>query len=334
MNKQAIQLAWTIAARETNDFFQARDHSRLLLQGSRAVRDTEVVDYLREQFNQDLLAQGLNDGKNLTRFVRAMRPWLLSHRSNSITGLENYQADFSAGTTQAFDSFYYRHRGRRMRCFVGEYFYHLKTWISNNTNWDFVTNTDPLQPGDALVISVPFCDTGSMFNSFDQVIDMCEQLNIPVLVDCCYYTISGNIQADLSSDAIDTVAFSLSKAFPVANLRIGVRYTRPDIFDGQKLHDSILSAWIGLQLIKQFPSDYIYNRYREQQQQVCEQFNLTASDSVLFAQGDSTWDYYNRGNLLETYKLDFTAQQFCNRISLVSIFDNWDIFEAINETTS
>jgi hypothetical protein len=135
------------------------------------------------------------------------------------------------------------------------------------------------------------------------------------------------------------VAFSLSKAFPVANLRIGVRYTRPDIFDGQKLHDSInynnsLSAWIGLQLIKQFPSDYIYNRYREQQQQVCEQFNLTASDSVLFAQGDSTWDYYNRGNLLETYKLDFTAQQFCNRISLVSIFDNWDIFEAINETTS
>jgi hypothetical protein len=269
-----------------------------------------------------------------------MRPWLENHSSNTIIGLEGFQADFSAGTTQAFDSFYYRHRHRRFRCFVGEYFYHLKTWISTNTPWAFVTSAEPLMFGDALVMSVPFCDTGSLPKDFNLIISQCEELNIPVLVDCCYYPISGGIDIDVTSSTIDTVTFSLSKVFPVANLRIGVRYTRPGTFDGQRLHDSInynntLSASIGLALISKFRSDYIYRTYSVRQQQVCDYFELTPSTSVLFAIGDKQWSCYNRSNLLKSYGLNFDADQFQNRISLVSIFDNWELFKLLkNETIS
>jgi hypothetical protein len=333
---QSEQLAWAIAAKTSTNFFDCRSQAHLLFQGSRAIRDPKVVDYINKIFKTDLLANGLNQGNNLNQFKQSMLPWIRAHRTNSIIGLEEYQVDFSAGTTQSFDSFYYRHRDRRMRCLVGEYFYHLKTWISNDTAWSFITDSDPLMPGDAVVVSAPFCDTGSKHPQFDQLIAECNRLKIPVLVDCCYYTISGNVHLDLTDECIDTVAFSLSKAFPIANLRIGARYTRSAVFDGQKLHDSInynnnLSAYIGLEIIRKFSSDYIFNNYRQKQIELCQYFDLEPSNSVMFAVGDRQWSRYNRSNLLKSYQLDLDADRFQNRICLASVFDNWNLFEYIKD---
>lgn len=334
MIEQAQQLSWAIAVRSSLDFFNARQQARLLLQGSRAIGDPAVVNYVNKIFTSDLLHNGLKNNKSLLEFKNAMHQWIKDHRLNSIIGLDSYQIDFSAGTTQSFDSFYYRHRNRRMRCFVGEYFYHLKAWISNGVNWSFISESDPLSTNDALVISLPFCDTGNDVLNLNQLLSQCDKLGIPVLIDCCYYAISAGVNADLSSSCIDTIAFSLSKAFPIANLRIGLRYTRDTINDGQRLHDSInynnsLSAYIGLQLINKFSADYIYNTYVERQRRVCDYFNLSPSKSVIFALGDHSWSIYNRSNLLNTYQLNLDPTQFKNRICLVGIFDNWDIFNEI-----
>jgi hypothetical protein len=330
------QLAWMIAARDVSEFYLNRSQVQHLYQGSRAIRD----DLILHKINQTLACNTWQHTNNLISFKQDFAPWLQEHSSNCITGLDQYQPTFSAGTTQSFDSFYFRHRAKRFRCFVGEYFYHLKTWLSNDVNWSFITEADPLQSGDALVISTPFCDTGSMHPDFESVIAQCNQLNIPVLVDACYYVISGGIELDVSAPCIDTVAFSLSKAFPVANLRIGMRYTRADTFDGQNLHDAInynntLSAQIGNALIRNYSSDYIYNHYREQQLEFCNTVGITASNSVLFATGDSAWNDYNRSNLLQQYQLSFDPNLFVNRISLAPVFENWDLFELLkNETTT
>ena len=336
LTKQAQKLSWLIAAKNHSNFYQCRAEAKLMLQGSRAVKDPTVTEHLKHIFSKDLRFQGLNQKNNLEEFKQSMHQWIASHNSNRLCGLDNYDIDFSAGTTQSFDSFYYRHRDRRMRCFVGEYFYHLKTWISNQVNWSFVSDSDPLVTGDALVISLPFCDTGSTIFNFDTVLEQCNQLQIPVLIDCCYYPISGNIQAELNMECIDTVTFSLSKAFPIADLRIGLRYTRKKLFDGQKLHDSInynntLSAWIGLEIIKQFSSNYIYDTYRQRQLLICDYFKLVPSDSVLFASGDQSWAMYNRANLLKVYQLNFDPSKFNNRISLASILDNWELFEFLKD---
>jgi hypothetical protein len=164
----------------------------------------------------------------------------------------------------------------------------------------------------------------------------CEELGIPVLIDACYYPISHDITLDLNYSCIDTVTFSLSKAFPVANLRIGVRYTRSDTFDGQKLLDSInynntFSAYVGRKLLSRFRSDYVHEVYGSRQIQACQLLGLATSKCVLFAIGDEDWKRYNRKNLLHAYKLDFDPGMFVNRISLVALFDNWDIFEAMKE---
>ena len=311
-----------------------------MLQGSRASSDPAVTDHLQQIFCNDLLNDGLRDSNNLSKFVNTAHNWLQDHGTNTVCGLERFQRDYSAGTTQSFDSFYWRHRDRRMRCFVGEYFYHLKTWISTGTAWSFISDSDPLTAGDALLISVPFCDTGDQVADLESILIQCDRLRIPVLIDCCYYTISSGVNIDLTHECIDTVAFGLSKAFPVANLRIGIRYTKPGVYDGQYLMNSIgynnsLSAFVGLKIIEKFSCDYIYNTYRQRQLSVCDYFQLQPSQSVIFALGDSQWSMYNRNNLLKTYQLDLDADQFCNRFCLVSIFDNWDLFELVkNETIS
>ena len=184
---------------------------------------------------------------------------------------------------------------------------------------------------------MPFCDTGSLHPEYDQLISVCEQLGVPVLVDCCYYPISGNVKIDVSSTCRDTVSFSLSKAFPVANLRIGVRYTRNTI-DGQKLHDTInynnnLSAYIGSRIIDEFSSDYIYNKYKHKQMIVCDYFNLVPGNSVVFAVGNADWNQYSRRNLLDRYQLNMDPAKFNNRVSLVSIFEHWNLFEEIKNET-
>ena len=331
------KLAYLISAANSKNFFDARSTANHIFQGSRAVRDPKVTDFIKNIFQDDLLDHGLNQWNNLSKFKNSFTNWLQKHQSNTLIGLDQYQMDFSAGTTQSFDSFYLRHRNRKFRCYTGEYFYHLKTWISNQINWSFITDRDPISTNDAVVISMPFCDSGSLHPEYDNLIKTCEQLGVPVLVDCCYYPISGNVKIDVSSTCIDTVSFSLSKAFPIANLRIGIRYTR-DVVDGQKLHDAInynnnLSAYIGLKIINKFSSDYIYNNYQYKQQLVCEYFRLTPGNCVMFASGNADWNQYSRRNLLQVYQLDIDPSNFNNRVSLVSIFENWNLFEKIKNET-
>ena len=331
------KLAYLISAANSKNFFDARSTADHIFQGSRAVRSPEVTDFIKKVFEDQLLDRGLNKSDNLSEFKNLFTNWIAAHESSTVSGLDQYQMDFSAGTTQSFDSFYLRHRNRKFRCYTGEYFYHLKTWISNQINWSFITEDDPVSSNDAVVISMPFCDTGSLHPEYDQLISVCEQLGVPVLVDCCYYPISGDVKIDVSSSCIDTVSFSLSKAFPIANLRIGVRYTRNTI-DGQKLHDIInynnnLSAYIGARIIDEFPSDYIYNKYKHKQMIVCDYFGLVPGNSVMFAVGNAEWNQYSRRNLLDRYQLDMDPSKFNNRVSLVSVFENWNLFEEIKNET-
>jgi len=331
------KLAYLISAANSKNFFDARSTANHIFQGSRSVRDPEVNDFIKNIFRDDLLDNGLNKWDNLSKFKNSFTGWLRAHKSSNVIGLDQYQIDFGAGTTQSFDSFYLRHKNRKFRCYTGEYFYHLKTWISNQINWSFITDDDPVSDNDAVVISMPFCDTGSSHSEYKKLISVCEKLDVPVLVDCCYYPISGGIDIDVTSKCIDTVSFSLSKAFPVANLRIGIRYTR-DTFDGQKLHDSInynntLSAYIGSRIIDKFSSDYIYDKYLDKQQSVCDYFGLVPGNSVMFAVGNSDWDQYSRRNLLDKYQLNIDPSKFNNRVSLVSIFENWNLFTKIKHET-
>jgi hypothetical protein len=47
-----------------------------------------------------------------------------------------------------------------------------------------------------------------MHPDYDLAIAYCNKLDIPVLIDACYYVISGGVELDVTAECIDTVSIN------------------------------------------------------------------------------------------------------------------------------
>lgn len=286
---------------------------------SAAIQDPEVNAYI-EKFNPNFKEILATDSRP---FIIDFMAWIRSSKNNKIYGLENFNyAVYANGTTEGFDKFYQKNYLRRFRCFKGEYLYHKIAWRDCCPNFEYLEN-DQLQKNDAVVISLPFADTGSKHSNHDQILKQCESLNIPVLVDCCYFAISSNIEFDFNYKCITDITFSLSKVFPVAHARIGVRLTRHDVDDTLIVYDknsynNRLGAALGHYLIKQFSPDYIVDKYKQKQQVFCKLLGIEPSNTVIFGTSENRYPEYNRGsitNRLSLYKfLHLSEEKFIEMI--------------------
>ena len=207
---------------------------------------------------------------------------------------------FSAGSTQAFDYFYAKNKKKRFRAFKGEYAYHYSSWRNHFNNWKIIKNLD-LKKNDAVVISMPFSDTGSKHELMEDLVKKCNILNIPVLVDCCYFSMCKGIEFDFNQKCITDIAFSLSKAFPVSRLRIGMRLTKKDDDDPLFFVNKLglvnrIGIYFGLELLKKFNFDYLFKKYEKKQKYFCKKMSLTPSSVVNLGIGQDKWAAYNRGN--------------------------------------
>ncbi len=324
--------AFVMAARRGyQDFDQARSWVNGCYIGSRLDPDDEFSRWLGTQASGYDYTASAGKSDQLKMLEDRWSSWVTQHKYNVLKNLNAYQPDFSQGTTQAFDSFYLRHRNRRFRCLIGEYFYHIKVWQTHGLSWTWTDLTD-LKPGDALVISVPFCDTAKKPPGLDAALMRCDELGIPVLLDLCYWPISFGIELDLNHECIDTVAFSLSKAWPVSTARIGMRYTRPESYDGQKLHHDIgynnnLGAFLGNVILDNFSIDRLVDRCQSRYHTICDALSLEPTNSVVFGLGNDSWNIYSRRELLRNYGLKFDDRMFVNRICLNRIYSDWDLFQ-------
>lgn len=261
----------------------------------------------------------LHDKTVIDQYLNAYESWIYTTKNNLIVGLEDFKYKcYSNGTTEAFDKFYMKNAWRRFRCFKGEYMYHKLAW-RDKFDWAYLEE-DTLREGDAVVISLPFADTGDKHKHYDSLLENCTLLGIPVLVDCAYFGICNHITFDLYYSCITDVVFSLSKTFPVANARIGVRFTRNDdddtMFVYQKIHyQNKLCAGLGLQFLLNFSPDYIYNKYNKRQKEYCEQLNVQPSKTVLFGiDYKDQYPQYNRNgnsNRLSFHK-QLTKEQYAS----------------------
>lgn len=261
-----------------------------------AIADSDVLKFL------DSLKIDLIDvlETNVDKFCIEYINWIKNYNLSSILGLEQYpHLAYSNGTSESFDKFYLNNSGKRFRCFKGEYLYHELSW-RNNFDWAFIEDL-PLDSNDAIIISFPFSDTGNEHVHYRKVLRECEEKNINVLVDCVYYTLSRGLTVDLNYKCITDVTFSLSKTFPVAHARIGLRVTREDTDDSlfvyqKSNYNNRLGAYIGRELITEFEPTYIANKYRNKQIELCKNLeDVKPSSTVLFGIGGDRWLEYNRG---------------------------------------
>ena len=261
-----------------------RDKGEFDGRASRPVPNSEVI----QAVNGAVCSENLYNVKLLDKFLETYFAWIQSSEINKLHGLEKFdKLSYTHGTSQAFDFFFMAHKSRRFRCFRGDFVYHKVSWNSYFEDWKYIED-EPLVEGDAIIISLPFSDSGNIHPELEKTLDQCDKLNIPVLLDCAYYHISGGIEFDLNRPCIDTVTFSLSKPFYGAErLRIGMRCKKTYDDDAVDLFNqfnmlSRIALGVGIRLCESFHPDYNYNKFREKQLILCKELEIEPSDSVIF----------------------------------------------------
>lgn len=270
-----------------------------------AIADKQTLDLLSDPMDTSVLF----DESIVYKFLNQYQQWIKESKLNQLHGLEQYpHLAFSAGTSESFDKFYLANHRRRFRCWRGDYVYHRIAW-QNNYDWTWLDD-DEIHNNDAVIVSLPFADTGNVHKNYHNVLSTCEKLGVPVLVDCCYFGTCANIGFDLSYSCITDVAFSLSKSFPLARARVGMRLSRYDTDDTLSAYNkpgleytNRLSASLGIRFLEEFSPDYIYKKYHTQQLKFCKLTNTIPSNTVMFGIGDKKWNSLNRGT--KTNRLSF-----------------------------
>lgn len=271
-----------------------------------AIMDPDTLKVLREPLD----ASVVHSESIITEYLNAYEEWIRSSTNNSIIGLDHFKIKaYSNGTSEAFDKFYMKHRLRRFRCYKGEYVYHKLAW-RDNYDWAYLEDA-PLHKNDAVVISLPFADTGNKHVDYHTLMRKCTELNVPVLVDCAYFGVCRTIDFDFAYSCISDITFSLSKIFPLAHARVGIRFTKVDDDDTLLVYHKVnynnkIGAYLGIKFIEKFSPDYIPNKYIGKQFDYCAQVGVEPSNTVLFGIGGDKWKKYNRGGL--TNRLSFHRQ--------------------------
>ena len=224
--------------------------------------------------------------------------WIQASPS-TLRGVEDFTCRaYSQGTTEAFDKFYIRHAHRRFRIWKGEYAYH-KIMFKSGLRWAWLDD-DEIRPFDAVIVSVPFADSGDVYR-YAETVEQCEKLGVPVLVDLCWFGTVLSIDINLQYECIREITFSLSKTFPISRHRIGMRLSRETYEEDGLLayrRDNYLNYYsqrVGIEVMRYFSASYIPNRYQKAQERLCKEIQATPSLSVCLATGGDNWSHLNRG---------------------------------------
>jgi hypothetical protein len=240
----------------------------------------------------------------LEQYLDTWKSWLTASKLKTVEGLEEFQhGEFTLGTSQTFDHFVLRNHARTIVSFPGEFQYH--GCVSKHGNFRKISHeTLDLRRGDALIISAPFSDFAMIHPRFNEIMELCIQLEIPVCLDLAYWGIAKNINLNLNRyPCITEITSSLSKPFYLLGQhRVGVRFSREYLDDGISMQNEVgaqnfHAMSLGVHFMSSFSADWTWERHGDDYQQIIQQKNLIPTDTVIFALGDEVrYPDFNRGN--------------------------------------
>ena len=278
--------------------------------GAYSVHDPEIVA-ARDQLIQDFTTINTSDMRELERikqeFLELYPAWMF--RGFRFDNTDLYQhACVTQGTTESFAQFYIRYGGaHRLRLQRAEYFYHQmmrSLWYTNRFAW---LDEDSIREGDVVLISVPFSDTGDLPDGLDTLLNDCDRLRVPVMLDMAYLNIASPesfpYAIDLGRPCIEYVVSSLSKVFPLENFRIGIRLQKHRFEDQLYVvnehnynYINVLSTYVGTGLMRRFAPDHVFQRYRPRQLELCDRLGVDPSPCFNFGiDRNNRYPEYSRG---------------------------------------
>jgi hypothetical protein len=206
---------------------------------------------------------------------------------NNIQNLDQAQrVDICLGCTQFIDSLYMRYGYQGIQVLVNEYNYHgrLNPGLSYRT-------LKTLKPKRPLIISQPFYH-GTTHEQMQEILHRCLGLDIPVHIDGAWITACKNIVVDFAHPAVHSFAVSMSKGYGLSGWnRIGLRWTKNSDEDAITVMNDYVqipaeNVAVGLYFLKNVPSGYLWAAHERHYNQICQDFNLTPTNSIHLAMRD------------------------------------------------
>ena len=141
-----------------------------------------------------------------------------------------------------------------------------------------------------LLMSAPTPGYLDLRPNFDEILNECQEKEIPVHLDACWLGASKDIEIDLSHPAIYSIGMSLSKGQGFDWNRIGLRWSRMHddhdniclMNDNGMIPEQLMAN--GILAIDNIPIDYLWNTYSDRHQEVCQELKLRPTKMIHVAQ--------------------------------------------------
>jgi len=310
---------WNIPV--SDNFNEIRPKTWSVYSSGNCIKDKELIEFTKSvQLNKYLL-----DPWIVKRFEEYFPTWFKKCPRFQFKGIDEFKHScFAQGSQETFINFYIKHRDRRFRVFKGEYWWHMECWKKLGLEWAYL-DEDDIKPNDVVILSCPFARLGDEHPQQKELIDQCEKLGVPVMLDFIYLpnTTFDNVQIDLTPTCIQSLSFSMSKTFPIANARVALRMTKEKVYDPMQIANdenvaNRLATGIGVECMQQFNVDYMVEKYHTEQQHWCKILGLTPTKVVHFAEGKPYTDIGRMNS--KRFFSEFNDQQ--NRYNLGPLFAN------------
>ena len=270
------------------------------MKGARPIPDKQSYDFIKHNINGNCLYTPFL----IQDYCDTYSEWIQSTKLNKLSNLDEFKSKkFVHGTSQSFDFFYLTNHNKRFRIFRGDFMYHQIMFKRGKFNWSYLED-DRIQTNDAVIMSVPFSDSGDIHPQTYEILNECEKWEVPVFIDCAYMIMSRDIEFDFNRKCIQGISFSMTKGFYGAeHLRIGLRLTKEFTDDPVEVFNQFeMINWIGpdigLKLMNNFEVDYIQNKYYDRQIEICKELNIESSKCAIFGITDKNnfkFKEYDRG---------------------------------------
>tara|TARA_B100001057_G_C22686557_1_gene885937 strand:- start:191 stop:1063 length:873 start_codon:yes stop_codon:yes gene_type:complete len=181
----------------------------------------------------------------------------------------------------------------RYQIFEGEYRY--PTLLKKPIN--VAKTVNDLVPYVPLYISNPFSATGNFDSRYDEV---GQRQQCPIYLDLAFGGTTGKHKITVH-DNVEQIFWSCSKPYGFNLMRAGIRFSRKEELLQKEIQGAGYFNHAIIDVFRQVTLNSSVFAKKQQyvnlQKQICEQFNLTPSDSYLVATtNNSEWDRFKREN--------------------------------------
>lgn len=261
--------------------------------------DQEVNSFITDTIK----SSNWNDIKKFEykQFEDTYRKWL-EDSSKCVIDLHEFKyTTFIFGTLAGIDGFIQRHHNKTIRVSNDDFVVTKVLCKNNNINFEPLEN-GPIKKYDAVIMSHPFSGNGTTMPECIDVLQQCEELGVPVLLDCAYFGIGYDMTYPLQFKCITDLVFSTSKHFATTQMRLGIRFTRNEIDDamsfGQLSADiyNKQGAYIVTRINEKFTHDWFVDKWRPISEKIAKELDLVDTNCITLKTTKRPMPEFKRGS--------------------------------------